>query len=118
MAERLAQQPPPSDWLLTAAAVALQHRNFVDAANYLDKASLIMDKDLFTYRVRDYFFYSYRAEPQMAKYFPRLAPHPPTTAPVPTSGAGTPDASLPEASTLLQGESTDLLARPLPTGSP
>ena len=118
MAERLTEQPPPSDWLLTAAAVALQHHNFVEARDYLDKASLIMDKELFAFRVRDYFFYSFGTEPQIDKYFPRAAPRASATPPASTAGGGSLDAPPPDASSLLPGDLSDLQARPLPSSSP
>jgi Tfp pilus assembly protein PilF len=69
MAQQLAQTPPPPEWLLTAAAIALQHRNFAQAADFLDKASHGMSPDLFSLNMRDYFFFGYRQEKQLAKFF-------------------------------------------------
>ena len=69
MAAMLAENPPPPDWLLTAAAVDMQHHDFANAANYLEKASQLMDKDLFNLRMRNYFFFGYRFEKPLAKYF-------------------------------------------------
>ena len=77
LAARLAENPPPPDWLLTAAAISLQHHDFADAANYLEKASHLMDKDLFDMRLRDYFFFSYRFEKPVAKYFAFATAAPP-----------------------------------------
>ena len=97
MAAMLAEDPPPPDWLLTAAAIGLQHHDFADAANYLEKASRLMDKDLFELRMRDYFFFSYRFEKPLAKYFAFAATAPPAAdkAATPASGAPTQPAGAP-----------------------
>ena len=79
MAAKLAEDPPPPDWLLTAAAIDLQHHDFAEAANYLERASHLMDKELFAIRMRDYFFFSYRFEKPLAKYFAFAATAPSAT---------------------------------------
>ena len=87
MTARLAEDPPPPDWLLTAAAIALQHRDFASASNSLEKASRLMDKDLFAMRMRDYFFFGFRFEKPLAKFFAFAATMPPAAAPQPTPDA-------------------------------
>jgi tetratricopeptide (TPR) repeat protein len=69
MAQRLAENPPPPDWLLTAAAVDMEHRDFAAAATHLERARQYMDKQVFALRMRDYFFYSYRIYPPLARFF-------------------------------------------------
>ncbi len=99
MAEQLAQNPPVPDWLLTAAAVELHRNNFPAAAGYLDKASTYMDKELFELRLRDFFFYGYRFQKPLERFFTFAK-----TAPTPTPStaiAATPAPGLPEPPALL-----------------
>ena len=91
MAAMLAEDPPPPDWLLTAAAIDMQHHDFAAAANYLEKASHLMDKDLFAIRMRDYFFLGYRFEKPLAKYF-AFAATAPAAARKPVAPGPTPSA--------------------------
>ena len=91
MAARLAEDPPPPDWLLTAAAIALQHRDFAQASNFMEKASHLMDKDLFVMRMRDYYFFGYRFEKPVEKFFAFAVTGSPASAPAPAVGA--PDAA-------------------------
>ena len=96
LAAMLAANPPPPDWLLTAAAIDLQHHDLAGAAGYLERASQLMDKDLFELRMHDYFFFSYRFEKPLAKYFAFAATAPPAADKAATSG---PDASTPPSGT-------------------
>ena len=111
MASQLAENPPAPDWLLTAAAVELHRNNLAAAASYLDKASGLMDKELFNMRLRDYFFYSYRFEKSLARFYRPAASPAPAAAPAPSASpaaAATPGMpALPEVSPLLQGKPAD-----------
>ena len=115
MTARLAEDPPPPDWLLTAAAIALQHRDSASASNSLEKASRFMDKNQFTKRMRDYFFFSHRFEKPLAKFFAFAATTPPAAAAAPTSGA--PDSPVPDTASPPPAASASNPAR-LPAGTP
>ena len=110
MAAMLAENPPPPDWLLTAAAIGLQHHDFADAASYLEKASHLMDPDLFNMRMRDYFFFGYRFEKPLAKFFAFATTARPAETPAPISAAVPPDTG--------KAAASNPTPAPLPSGTP
>ena len=116
MAARLAENPPPPDWLLTAAAIQLQKHNVPEAAKFLEGASQLMDRDLFSYRMGDYFFSSYRFEKPLAKYFAILGKPPASTRVVPTTTAAPSNSPAPAASSPPWSPAGTPPA--LPTGTP
>ncbi len=65
-----AQPAPPPDWLLTAAAVALQRKDMETAARWLQAARSSMPWQDYVERIDDYFFRSHANEPSLKDLFP------------------------------------------------
>ena len=72
MALKLALNPPPVDWLFTAAAVELHHGNAAAAAGYLDKARAATSREEMEARLRDYYFSSFANDKELARFFHRV----------------------------------------------
>lgn len=94
-------EPPPVDWLFTAAAVELHRGRFDAAAGFLDKIVAVTDERTVNSRLRDYFFYGFANEKSLARFYAGIhraeaaakAAHvpPPTLAqPLPTLPAAPP----------------------------
>ncbi len=66
--DALAISPPAPEWLLTAAALALQKNEVVTAVQWLDKAKGVMDKEEFQARVDDYYFRKQTASGTLQAY--------------------------------------------------
>ncbi len=68
-----AQPAPPADWLLTAAALALQRKDSEAAARWLRAARTAMPWAEYLERIDDYFFRNHADEPGMKDFFPTQA---------------------------------------------
>ena len=66
----LAMSSPPGDWLLTAAAVALQRRDAAEAARWLQRARTAMPWVQYLERLDDYFFRNHANRPELKGLFP------------------------------------------------
>ncbi len=70
MAEQLKAPVPSGYWWLTAAAVALQHKNLEDAAGFLEKARETLGATQFDSLLNDYFFRAFADRKELAAFFP------------------------------------------------
>ncbi len=70
LAEQLKAPLPSGYWLLTAAAVALQHKNLSDAAGFLGRARDMLGAPQFEILLNDYFFRAYADRKELADFFP------------------------------------------------
>ena len=61
---------PSGYWLLTAAAVALQHKNLSEAATDLGRARDALGAVTFNELLNDYFFRAYADRKELADFFP------------------------------------------------
>jgi hypothetical protein len=68
-----AQPAPPADWLLTAAAVALQRKDVETGARWLRAARAAMPWNDYVGRMDDYFFRNHADEPGMKDLLPTQA---------------------------------------------
>ena len=87
LAAKLALNPPPMDWLFTAAAEELHRDNVSAAAGYLAKAQALYKPAEMNTRLRDYYFYSFSDNKDLAPFFESILHPAPTPAP---SAAPTP----------------------------
>ena len=69
----LARPAPLGDWLLTAAAVALQHHDLAEAARWLKRARAAMPPQEYLERIDDYFFRVHAGRPELNGLFPTNA---------------------------------------------
>ena len=69
---KLMLNPPPVDWLFTAAAAELHRGNIPGAAGFLDKAQAQISREEMNARLRDYYFYSFAQEKGLARFFAPL----------------------------------------------
>lgn len=69
----LARPAPSGDWLLTAAAVALQHHDLAEAARWLKRARAAMPSQEYLERIDDYFFRVHVGRPELNGLFPTSA---------------------------------------------
>ncbi len=70
MDEALKAPQPSGYWLLTAAAVALQHKNLAQAAGDLGRARDALSTATFNELLNDYFFRAYADRKELADFFP------------------------------------------------
>ena len=83
LAAKLAMNPPPIDWLFTAAAEELHRGNVPAAAGDLAKAQSLYTPTEMNARLSDYYFYSFADNKELASIFQSLghpAPSPSATA--------------------------------------
>jgi len=66
---QLKLQPPAGDWLMTAAAIALNEKQFEKAATYLDQSRTSMSAVLFFGMLQDPVFLRYSTTPEIAKFY-------------------------------------------------
>jgi tetratricopeptide (TPR) repeat protein len=71
---KLALNPPPVDWLVTAAAVELHRGKFDAAAGYLDQASKMVPPKLLEDWLRDSYLFGFAREKTLARFYGQLAP--------------------------------------------
>lgn len=69
----LAKPTPSGDWLITAAAVALQRRDPAGAAQWLQRARAAMPSREYLERIDDYFFRVHAGRPELKGLFPTTA---------------------------------------------
>ena len=74
----LALNPPPIDWLFTAAAQELHRGNVSAAAGYLTKARALYKPADMNTRLRDYYFYSFADNKELAPFFQSVGQPAPT----------------------------------------
>ena len=70
MDEQLKAPAPSGYWLLTAAAVALQHQNLPTAADLLGRARAALGPASFESLLNDYLFRAYSDRKELAEFFP------------------------------------------------
>ena len=70
LTSQLAVPQPSGYWLLTAAAVALQHKNLPDAAGFLGRARDALGAVTFDEFLNDYFFRADADRKELADFFP------------------------------------------------
>ena len=83
LAANLAMNPPPIDWLFTAAAEELHRGNVSAAAGDLARAQSLYTPAEMNARLSDYYFYSFADNQELAPFFRSLgrpAPPPPVAA--------------------------------------
>jgi tetratricopeptide (TPR) repeat protein len=68
LAEAMKFPPVAAEWIVTAAALALQRGNVVAAAEWLGKARAILPRDEFNGWVDDYFFRQHSTAPELAAF--------------------------------------------------
>jgi tetratricopeptide (TPR) repeat protein len=68
-AEELKLTPPTSDWLITAAALAISEGNVPQGAKYMEQAQKGMDQGLFLAILQDPFFTRHKSDPGFAKFY-------------------------------------------------
>ncbi len=78
MKAELTQIPPAADWVLTAAAVELHRGNIPAAKGYFDQAKSLLPERELLIRLRDYYFFSFAHEKELAPYFVSIMPAIPT----------------------------------------
>ena len=84
MASKLALDPSPADWLLTAAAVELHRGNLPAAAGYLDRARAETSRDGFEAQLRDYYFAAFSTDKDLARFFHPLEKNAASSSPAAT----------------------------------
>lgn len=87
MAKQLALTPPSVDWLFTAAALEMRRGNFAAAAAQLDKAKSLATEREMAIRLRDYYFYGFAEQKELARFYEPLK-----RAIAPPAGAAAPNA--------------------------
>lgn len=70
LTEQVKAPSPSGYWLLTAATVALQHKNLSDAAAFLGRARDALGATQFDSLLNDYFFRAYADRKELADFFP------------------------------------------------
>lgn len=66
---KLALSPPPLDWIFTAAAVAMHRGDMQAAAGFLDRVSVQIGTEEMDSRLRDFYFYSFAHEKELARFY-------------------------------------------------
>ena len=75
MDDQLKSPSPSGYWLLTAAAVALQHKDLPAAAGLLSRARRVLGAEQFDALLNDYLFRTQTDRKELAEFFPDPAAH-------------------------------------------
>jgi tetratricopeptide (TPR) repeat protein len=73
---KLQESPPPADWLLTAAAIALHREKWEEAKSLLGQARATIQPQLFGEILQDPAYSRYADRPELAGVFPKLETRP------------------------------------------
>lgn len=71
-ARQLQQNPPPADWLITAAAIALHREKWSEAKILLEQAKATFQPQLYGELMQDVAFSRHAEQPELAGLFPKL----------------------------------------------
>lgn len=74
--KELKKNPPSSDWLMTAAAIALTRKNWKEASIILKQADQSLSPETMIEFLKDPLFKRYANQPELAKTFPKPVPTP------------------------------------------